>query len=798
MSTGIPYQYKNLPIPGGGYVTGFLFSKKYPDTLYIRTDIGGTYRYQYDSQKWAPLNTDVTMFDLSETYPSAIALDDNHPDRLFIISGVHDRACGLLSISEDRGKTFIRKPIPTLVHGNWSGRGTGYRLVSDPLADDTLYYASQKGGLLRTTDMGNTWEELSVNNEKLMTLVWISPDGNTIVTGCAGATHISGHMRGHSLYVSYDRGASFEKLPMPENIDFATSKLSGLVAQRADYDGTYLYITCAVTGKRAFILESSYSCDTGDVLGGRVLRYSFDANGKISQYTDITPYAVNTTGNISAKVTTGLSGTVACPYSLADNPAFLEYGFSGITSATNVNGSARPGMIACSTICKDDGDMIFVSYDYGNTWEAKLYDLSIGLMDFKTPYMRPCCNGGHNLVHWLSDLKFNPFNPDEIWFNSGTGVFVSHNFTDKTAVFSDCCGGIEETVHLNIYGMPAGEVQVIDIVGDLGAFAFRDLNAPCDNSFADENGNRYITCINADFSDITPETVIVTPRGNWTGRTKGGLIISYDQCRTFTRLPMPFGLSRRTDALLERIEHPNVNSGWVAMSPDCQNIVWSVAERLLLPIDAVLHSHDGGQTFALSKINGITGETPLMKVYADRVNSNLMYGFGEASQFYISKDGGATFDRYNTPADFPMVNFGKIDCSNKTEIRAESGKEGLLYIATGEHGLYKMVYDSISDTLSLTKISKEGDIIYRFGLGLLRPDGDYITEDKAFYISGIINGDYGFYRSLDQGKTWLKLNTPSQMYGEINSIDGDCRTFGRFYIATGSFGALYGEEAVAK
>lgn len=39
----IPYEYHNLPIPGGGYVTGFLYSEGERDVLYIRTDIGGAY-----------------------------------------------------------------------------------------------------------------------------------------------------------------------------------------------------------------------------------------------------------------------------------------------------------------------------------------------------------------------------------------------------------------------------------------------------------------------------------------------------------------------------------------------------------------------------------------------------------------------------------------------------------------------------------------------------------------------------------------------------------------------------------
>ena len=31
----IPYEYHNLPIPGGGYVTGFLYSEGERDVLYL-------------------------------------------------------------------------------------------------------------------------------------------------------------------------------------------------------------------------------------------------------------------------------------------------------------------------------------------------------------------------------------------------------------------------------------------------------------------------------------------------------------------------------------------------------------------------------------------------------------------------------------------------------------------------------------------------------------------------------------------------------------------------------------------
>lgn len=99
--------------------------------------------------------------------------------------------------------------------------------------------------------------------------------------------------------------------------------------------------------------------------------------------------------------------------------------------------------------------------------------------------MKPEYNGNHCLLHWLSDIKINPFDPDEVWFNSGTGVFMTDALLSEHPRYHDACTGIEETVHLNVYAPVDGEVQLVDIVGDLGGFAFRNLDEPCKNSFDD-------------------------------------------------------------------------------------------------------------------------------------------------------------------------------------------------------------------------------------------------------------------------------------------------------------------------
>lgn len=782
----IAYEYKNAPIPGGGYVTGFAFHKKEPGILYARTDIGGVYRYLYDERRWKSLADHVTMMDIGEVFPIAIALDDKYPNRLYAASGVNGEASGKLSISEDYGETFFCRRIPTMVHGNLSGRGVGMRLVVDENDSDVLYFASQTGGLLRTGDRGESWEKLPVP-EDYMTFVWVSPDSRTIVAGTAGLTAKKDDKhRGHSLYVSYDGGDTFCELMEPESYEIGDCKMNGLVASRYDYDGKYLYVTMNSTGRFNYIVDLGYSCDTGDVIGGRVLRYFFE-NGKIAGYEDITP---------------GADGGRAEEY--------VDYGFGGICSCPS-----EPGLLACSTLCRElkSEECIYISRDYGEHWEVSLSGLKKGGIYFNTSYMKPEYNGKVSILHWQSDVKINPFNKDEIWLNSGTGVFGSEGFTTENPAYHDISQGIEETVHLNVYAPLAGEVKLLDIVGDLGAFAFTDLDTPCRNSFDDAEGNRYITCINGDLSDTDEKTAIVTARGNWKRKTKGGLVRTRDGYRTFERLPMPFGINEKIDEKLRLIEEPNVNAGWVAMSPDCKNIVWSIADNIELPVSLAVSSQDGGESFDKVMVydkKGLPVADGKFKSFSDRVDSSIFYGFGESSQLYVSRDGGKSFYEKEVkgaaePAAasgfrgaFPAVDFGQIDTANKTEIRVEGGRKGSIYLALGKEGLWRLEYDQASDLFLADRLTKEGDQVFRAGLGVGRPGGDYLREPKMIYLCGVINGEYGFFRSEDQCASLERINNEKQMYGDINSIDGDKREFGRFFIATGSRGVIYGQEKRGK
>lgn len=399
------YEYRNVPIPGGGYVTGFVYHEKEKGLLYLRTDIGGTYRWNPLKEEWNSLVDHVTMEDLRETFPVSIALCKNNPEKMFVASGTDDKnSLGCLSVSNNRGRTFIKKEMPMFVHGNLNGRGTDERLMVSEKTGK-IYMASQQDGLWESADEGDSWKKVNGMKEKYLTFV--SEVDGALLIGTAGVTTMSKNgVRGHGLYLSNDEGKTFEKVTYEENHTIPEVEYAGLVPHRWCRDEKYLYVTFACNGRHAYAGVNGFSCDGGSTIEGRVYRFEVqNENGKI--------YLTNPK-DISPIKTQGI----------------LECGFGGINVA-----QTRPGMVCVATICKDDGDCIFRSYDYGESWECILKDLEIGKMNFHTSYMKPEYNGGRNIIHWLTDLKINPFDENEMWFNTGTGVFRTRNLTQKEVVF---------------------------------------------------------------------------------------------------------------------------------------------------------------------------------------------------------------------------------------------------------------------------------------------------------------------------------------------------------------------------
>ena len=79
--------------------------------------------------------------------------------------------------------------------------------------------------------------------------------------------------------------------------------------------------------------------------------------------------------------------------------------------------------------------------------------------------------------------------------------------------------------------------------------------------------------------------------------------------------------------------------------------------------------------------------------------------------------------------------------------------------------------------------------IEAFGFGKAAPHRSY----PAIYLAGTVNGESGVFRSLDQAKSWTRINDDRHQWGLILQISGDPRVYGRVYVGTHGRGILYGD-----
>jgi hypothetical protein len=64
-------------------------------------------------------------------------------------------------------------------------------------------------------------------------------------------------------------------------------------------------------------------------------------------------------------------------------------------------------------------------------------------------------------------------------------------------------------------------------------------------------------------------------------------------------------------------------------------------------------------------------------------------------------------------------------------------------------------------------------------------------SNPAIYTAATGASGYGFYRSIDNGVTWVLVSNSKHLLGTVNQIVGDPRQFGRFYIGTSGRGIAY-------
>src|SRR5581483_2904624 len=153
------YVWSNVVVGGGGFSPNILFSPVEPGLVYLRTDIGGVYRFERSQQRWVALQDDMAEGNYFGV--ESVAPDPRNPEVVYAAVGMYGSGPAAILRSDDRGKHWNVFPVPFRMGGNEDGRGLGERLAVDPQDTDIVYFGSRHDGLQRSVDRGRSWSRVT-------------------------------------------------------------------------------------------------------------------------------------------------------------------------------------------------------------------------------------------------------------------------------------------------------------------------------------------------------------------------------------------------------------------------------------------------------------------------------------------------------------------------------------------------------------------------------------------------------------------------------------------------------------
>ncbi|MFM9331840.1 S-layer homology domain-containing protein [Paenibacillus mesotrionivorans] len=217
-----PYEWSGVPIGGGGYVTGMVAHPAEQDLVYIRTDVGGMYRWNEAEKTWRQL---VGFADRSEVNlygVDSMAIDPSNPDILYAALGKYDYwSPSDIYKSVDRGETWTRTNLKAggadvPMNANGVNKITE-RITVDPNDGNVIYYGSRTKGLFRSTAAANSgsWEKVAsfpaLADSTNSGITFIAFDPATGGNGQPSQTIYAGAFN-TGVYVSRNAGATWTLL----------------------------------------------------------------------------------------------------------------------------------------------------------------------------------------------------------------------------------------------------------------------------------------------------------------------------------------------------------------------------------------------------------------------------------------------------------------------------------------------------------------------------------------------------------------------------------------------------------
>ena len=745
------YEWGALKIGGGGFVSGIVTGKK---VMYARTDVGGAYRYNYDTDSWEQLFGFLTDAERGYLSVDAMAIDPTDDNTVYFLCGCayFSGAGTRIYKTTDGGKTFTYVDVTDMiqVHGNGNGRQTGESIAVDPDNPDTIYCGGDVTAgdscLIKSTDGGKTWnfvksyDELGLYKETINWPLW---ENHTVKSLTNGEYQTQ---NGVSTICIYDGKVYVGTSTTGENsvvvADVKDDKFTDLssVLDSANYPSR---ITSDGKGNLYFTYQGTVVVGAGGSKGGI---YKYDT--KTGTAKDISPVAG---GFSEAHV------DVNNPDHLITSTCGLWY--SQMWQAwTEEQGPAW-------------GDRFFKSDDGGETWTEITPGNESGwggplmanyLEDNGYEWIR------NKAIHWVGSIVIDPMNGDRIHITSGNGVFSCNDTWSECPTLYFHPDGIEEVVALDFTSTSDG--LDLSAIGDYDGFV---------HSNPTEIGLQYQPNMGS------TSAIAVCPQNTdvWARIAEGDNGSGYyttDRGKTWNAFSAATKGGKLAIAQIDkdtyRIFNTGKDDGGVSYSDDW-GATWSKCE-------GIPSQYGSKPTMLLVEPNDPN------TVYAYATYYNSSWGYSKPApdasdaqyKFCVSTDGGKTF----TSTDVCM--YDQCDSAGRIAYLGE----GNLILGGGWYGMY---HATIKD--GKATIEKLDNVNYCKTVGYGAPEKEGGLNTVYMYGKPAEDDAEGIYRSTDGGATWVCINA-QHIYGGTgngNFLVGDMDEFGKVYMSTVGCGIVYGQTA---